>query len=247
MALRLFGSKFFFGVPESLRSVGFSVILVLIFLLLKSLGSFSLQSSGQSWLFPLSWSSKYPVLGSGVLGSVDCWLFFRVLLFLLSVLSLHFVVCFMFVSMFLRCCWSDLFHRFRSCCAWIQSFELSLSFSCCELWWSLTLLVDWTLVCFLSFELNRSWSSIGLGSILVFLAFWPSFSSTRLVIWHVSLWVRRSVVGCPVSCVSVSCVLVLSMQSPKGRSGASLGTRIGGACNHEFLATHVWPPKVSWR
>ena len=34
------------------------------------------------------------------------------------------------------------------------------------------------------------------------------------------------------------------MQSPKVRNGASLGTRIGGACNHEFLATHVWPPKV---
>ena len=54
-----------------------------------------------------------------------------------------------------------------------------------------------------------------------------------------------AVVGCPVSCVSVSCVLVLSMQSPKVRNGASLGTRIGGACNHEFLATHDWPPKVA--
>ena len=44
-------------------------------------------------------------------------------------------------------------------------------------------------------------------SLLVFLAFWPSFNSTRLVIWHVSLGPSvLAVVGCPVSCVSVSCV-----------------------------------------
>ena len=66
-----------------------------------------------------------------------------------------------------------------------------------------------------------------------------SFSSTRLVIW-LSLWVRRFL---PLSCMSLCCVLVLSMQSPKARNGASLGTRIGGACNHEFLQRTSGPPK----
>ena len=75
------------------------------------------------------------------------------------------------------------------------------------------------------------------------LAFWQLVNSVGDLACFVGPSVL-AVVGCPVSCVSVSCVLVLLMQSPKVRNGASLGTRIGGACNHEFLATHVWPPKV---
>ena len=151
----------------------------------------------------------------------------------------------LFVFMFLRCCWSDLFQRIPK----LLCLELSLSFS---------LVVSCGgpsasgqlgfLVCFLSFKLNRSWFSVGLGSIIGFfgiLAFLSFNSVGDLACFFVGPSVL-AVVGCPVSCVSVLCVLVLSMQFPKVRNGASLGTRIGGACNHEFLATHVWPPKVGF-
>ena len=60
----------------------------------------------------------------------------------------------MFVSMFLRCYCSDLFQQIPKLLCLDSVLELSL--------------VDWALVCFLSFELNRSWSSIGLGSIIGF-------------------------------------------------------------------------------
>ena len=68
-----------------------------------------------SLLVNLGWL-LFPVLGPEVLGSVVVGCFFRVLLFLLSVLSA--------LDVAGRIC----SNRFRSCCAWIQSFELSLSF-----------------------------------------------------------------------------------------------------------------------
>ena len=53
----------------------------------KRLPRIFLSSVFWSILVALSWSSKCPILGPGVLGSVDCWLFFHVL-FLISCLSL---------------------------------------------------------------------------------------------------------------------------------------------------------------
>ena len=100
---------------------------------------------------------KCPILGSGVLGSVDCWLFFCVLLLISCLFSLCvcclFHVCPCSLDVAGRIC----SNRFEVVVLWIQSFELSLSFS---------LVVSCggpsasgrlgPLVCFLSFELNRS-------------------------------------------------------------------------------------------
>ena len=74
------------------------------------------------------------------------------------------VVCFMFVSMFLRCCWSDLFPTDSKVVLGAQSVLFSLVLSC----GGSASGRSGPLVCFLLFELNRSWFSVGLGSMICF-------------------------------------------------------------------------------